>query len=110
MAMQPVFRFAPSPNGLLHLGHAYSALMNQQWARRMGAKLLLRIDDIDQSRSRQVIVEAIVDDLAWLGVRFDDAIRFESQHLADYRDAAAQLQARVQSQANNSPRGAATRD
>lgn len=92
--MQPVFRFAPSPNGLLHLGHAYSALLNQQWARRLGGRLLLRIDDIDQSRSRQTFIDAILQDLDWLGIRFDGEVRFESHHLDEYRAAAAHLKAR----------------
>ena len=69
--MQPVFRFAPSPNGLLHLGHAYSALLNEQEARRHGGRLLLRIEDIDRLRSRSEHVQAIFEDLDWLGLAFD---------------------------------------
>jgi glutamyl/glutaminyl-tRNA synthetase len=64
---QPVFRFAPSPNGRLHLGHAYSALLNEQLARRTGGRLLLRIEDIDLARCRPEFDAAIFEDLAWLG-------------------------------------------
>ena len=61
---QPVFRFAPSPNGFLHLGHAYSALLNQRMAQGVGGRLLLRIEDTDESRSRPEFVTAIFEDLA----------------------------------------------
>ncbi len=92
--MQPVFRFAPSPNGLLHLGHAYSALLNEQEARRLGGRLLLRIEDIDRLRSRNEHVQAIVEDLDWLGIAFDGAVRFQSAHMDDYRKAADSLRER----------------
>lgn len=65
---QPVFRFAPSPNGELHIGHALSALINQKMARSMGGTLLLRFDDTDRSRVRPQFEEQILDDLAWLGI------------------------------------------
>jgi len=92
--MQPVFRFAPSPNGLLHLGHAYSALLNEQEARRHGGRLLLRIEDIDRLRSRSEHVQAIFEDLDWLGIAFDGPVRFQSAHMDDYRKAADTLQQR----------------
>ena len=92
--MQPVFRFAPSPNGLLHLGHAYSALLNEQEARRHGGRLLLRIEDIDRLRSRSEHVQAIFEDLDWLGIAFDGPVRFQSAHMDDYSKAADSLRRR----------------
>jgi len=86
-----IFRFAPSPNGLLHPGHAYSALFTQSWARRMGARLLLRIEDIDTVRCRPEFVEAITEDLAWIGFAWDGEVRIQSQHFADYEAAAEAL-------------------
>ena len=67
--MQPVFRFAPSPNGRLHLGHAYSALLNEDFARRRSGRLILRMEDVDLARCRPEFEAAILDDLAWLGLR-----------------------------------------
>lgn len=90
----PVFRFAPSPNGRLHLGHAYSALLNADLARRMGGRLLLRIEDIDPGRSRPDLIAAIVDDLAWLGLRFDEPPWHQSQRLPAYRAALVGLSGR----------------
>jgi len=81
----PVFRFAPSPNGFLHLGHALSALTNFDMARAAHGRLLLRIEDIDQTRCRPEFEAAIFDDLAWLGVRWDGTVRRQSEHSADYR-------------------------
>jgi glutamyl-Q tRNA(Asp) synthetase len=81
--MPPVFRFAPSPNGYLHLGHAYSALLNFELARRSGGRLLLRIEDIDQARCRPEFEAAIEEDLAWLGVAWERPVRRQSDHLAD---------------------------
>ncbi len=92
--MQPVFRFAPSPNGPLHLGHAYSALMNAELASRFGGRLLLRIEDIDVGRTRPEFVAAIREDLDWLGIRFDDEPRRQSEHFAIYRAAATRLRDR----------------
>ena len=69
--MPPVFRFAPSPNGLLHLGHAYSALLNFERARETGGRLLLRIEDIDMTRCRPEYEAAIYEDLAWLGISWE---------------------------------------
>src|SRR3954467_11248306 len=91
--MQPVFRFAPSPNGRLHLGHAYSALLNADFARRWGGRFLLRIEDIDRSRSRPEFEAAIEDDLAWLGLAWETPVRYQSEHFADYRAAFGRLRA-----------------
>lgn len=87
----PVFRFAPSPNGRLHLGHAYSALLNESLARRVNGRLLLRIEDIDAVRATPGNVRGVEDDLAWLGIRFEAPIRRQSEHLASYRIAAERL-------------------
>lgn len=89
--MQPVFRFAPSPNGFLHLGHAYSALLNARLAREAGGRLLLRIEDTDESRSRPGFVQAIFEDLAWLGMSWDTPVRIQSEHFADYEANLARL-------------------
>lgn len=91
---KPVFRFAPSPNGRLHLGHALSALTNEAMARRFGGKLLLRIEDIDLGRCRPEFVDGILADLAWLGIRFAQPVRRQSAHFGDYAAALAILQAR----------------
>lgn len=89
----PVFRFAPSPNGYLHLGHALSALLNFDMARAAGGRLLLRIEDIDETRCRPEYEQAIFDDLAWLGIDWDEPVRRQSEHLDDYRAALARLEA-----------------
>ncbi|MBX9774392.1 MAG: tRNA glutamyl-Q(34) synthetase GluQRS [Xanthobacteraceae bacterium] len=89
----PVFRFAPSPNGYLHLGHALSALMNFDMARAAGGRLLLRIEDIDETRCRPEYEQAIYDDLAWLGIVWEEPVRRQSAHLDDYRAALARLDA-----------------
>lgn len=91
--MPPVFRFAPSPNGLLHLGHAYSALLNFDRARETGGRLLLRIEDIDATRCRPEFEAAIYDDLAWLGITWEMPVRRQSEHLAVYRAALEKLSA-----------------
>ena len=90
----PVFRFAPSPNGYLHLGHACSALLNFDLARRTGGRFLLRIEDIDPTRCRPEFETAIYQDLDWLGVAWEEPARRQSRHLADYRDAVERLSAR----------------
>lgn len=87
----PVFRFAPSPNGRLHLGHAYSALLNQQMAAAAGGRLLLRIEDIDQERCTPAHVVAALDDLRWLGLSFEEPVLRQSSRLAAYREAIARL-------------------
>ena len=91
---QPVFRFAPSPNGHLHLGHALSALMNADLAHESGGRFLLRIEDIDTARCRLEYEQAIYDDLAWIGLRWDKPMRRQSEHLDAYRDALSALQAK----------------
>jgi glutamyl-Q tRNA(Asp) synthetase len=91
--MPPVFRFAPSPNGYLHLGHAFSALLNFDLAREIGGRLLLRIEDIDASRCRPEFETAIYEDLAWLGIAWEAPVRRQSLHLADYRAALEKLSA-----------------
>ena len=91
--MPPVFRFAPSPNGYLHLGHAYSALLNFELAQASGGRLLLRIEDIDPTRCRIEYEDAIYEDLAWLGIAWEKPVRRQSEHLADYQAALAQLSA-----------------
>lgn len=91
--MPPVFRFAPSPNGHLHLGHAYSALLNSDRARATGGRLLLRIEDIDAARCRPEFEAAIYEDLAWLGIAWETPVRRQSEHLADYRTALDKLSA-----------------
>jgi len=87
-----VFRFAPSPNGYLHLGHAYSVLLNAQAAEAVGGRLLLRIEDIDPARCRPEFERAIYDDLGWLGLRFAPPIRRQSEHLAEHRAALDRLE------------------
>ncbi len=91
--MPPVFRFAPSPNGYLHLGHAYSALLNFDLARMSGGRLLLRIEDIDTARCRPEFEAAIDEDLGWLGIAWESPVRRQSEHLADYRQALEKLSA-----------------
>jgi glutamyl-Q tRNA(Asp) synthetase len=93
LASAPVLRFAPSPNGALHLGHAYSALMNDRIAAETDGRLLLRIEDLDRTRCKPQFEAAIVDDLAWLGLRFP-APRRQSEHGDDYAAALARLDQR----------------
>lgn len=88
---QPVFRFAPSPNGRLHLGHAYSALINAELAQRFGGRFLLRIEDIDVTRCRPEFERAIYEDLAWLGLSWEEPVRRQSEHFGAYRAALATL-------------------
>src|SRR6267142_2326486 len=89
--MPPVFRFAPSPNGYLHLGHAYSALLNFDSARQSGGRFLLRIEDIDPTRCRPEFETAIYEDLAWLGIAWEEPVRRQSEHLSEYRNAVEKL-------------------
>ena len=89
----PVFRFAPSPNGYLHLGHAYSALLNSDLARQAGGRLLLRIEDIDATRCRLAFETAIHEDLRWLGIEWETPVRRQSEHFAVYRSALDRLTA-----------------
>ena len=89
----PVFRFAPSPNGFLHLGHALSVLVNFDMARAAHGRLLLRIEDIDTTRCRPEFEAAILEDLTWLGVRWDGGVRRQSAHGDDYQRVIDQLKA-----------------
>src|ERR1700739_1655964 len=88
-----VFRFAPSPNGYLHLGHALSALLNADMARAASGRLLLRIEDIDRTRCRPEYEAAIYEDLAWLGIGWEQPVRRQSEHFAAYREALDRLTA-----------------
>jgi glutamyl-Q tRNA(Asp) synthetase len=89
----PVFRFAPSPNGYLHVGHALSALLNYDLARTCGGTFLLRIEDIDAARCRPEYEAAIYEDLEWLGIAWETPVRRQSEHLAEYRGAVERLAA-----------------
>ena len=82
--MPPITRFAPSPTGLLHLGHVHAALIARRRARDGGGRFLLRIEDIDPARCRPAFTAAITEDLAWLGLEWDGPVRLQSAHLADY--------------------------
>ena len=84
-------RFAPSPTGLLHLGHAYAALFAHAEAMRGGGRFLLRLEDIDTTRARPEYESAIYEDLAWLGLEWESPVRRQSDHFTDYRAALTQL-------------------
>ncbi|WP_270938495.1 tRNA glutamyl-Q(34) synthetase GluQRS [Falsiroseomonas oryzae] len=88
-----VTRFAPSPTGFLHLGHAHSALAGWRRARAAGGRFLLRLEDIDPGRCRPDFADAIQEDLAWLGLDWDGPVRVQSAHLAEYRAALEALTA-----------------
>jgi glutamyl-Q tRNA(Asp) synthetase len=90
--MRPVFRFAPSPNGYLHLGHALSALLNADMARANIGRLLLRVEDIDTARCRPMYETAIYEDLTWLGLHWEAPVRRQSEHWDDYGCALTQLE------------------
>lgn len=90
---QIITRFAPSPTGLLHLGHAYAARFAWERAREAGGRFLLRIEDIDAARCRPEFETAIVEDLAWLGLDWDGPVWRQSEHFADYRRALDRLAA-----------------
>ncbi len=87
----PIVRFAPSPNGLLHLGHARSALLNARFAEKSGGTFLLRIEDIDRERSRPEFETAIYDDLHWLGLDWPEPVRRQSERFDAYADALKEL-------------------
>lgn len=86
-----VTRFAPSPNGLLHAGHALSAIIAHDTARQSGGRFLLRIEDIDVTRARPEFTQAIFDDLGWLGLSWGQPVLIQSQHFPDYLAAADRL-------------------
>ncbi|GGY53020.1 tRNA glutamyl-Q(34) synthetase GluQRS [Parvularcula lutaonensis] len=94
MPQETVTRFAPSPTGYLHLGHAYSLFLNHDSARKFGGVFRLRIEDIDQGRSRPEFEQAIFDDLKWLGVSWDGPVVRQSERFGIYQDAVADLAAR----------------
>jgi len=87
----PILRFAPSPNGYLHLGHAFSALFADRWARRLGGTLLLRLEDIDTGRCKPEFADAIVEDLRWLGLDWPEPVLAQSARLPAYAAAAQRL-------------------
>jgi glutamyl-Q tRNA(Asp) synthetase len=87
-----VTRFAPSPTGFLHLGHAYAALTGFETARAAGGRFLLRIEDIDAARCRPEYERAIFDDLRWLGLYWEEPVRRQSEHFADYAAALKKLE------------------
>lgn len=91
--MRTVSRFAPSPTGRLHLGHAFSALLAHDYARTRDGSFLLRIEDIDPGRARNEHVDAIIEDLAWLGLEWDGEILFQSERLELYAEALDRLKA-----------------
>jgi glutamyl-Q tRNA(Asp) synthetase len=91
MSMPEVTRFAPSPTGWLHLGHAYAALFAQEKA--AGGRFLIRLEDIDGTRARPEYEGAIFEDLAWLGLEWEVPVRRQSDHFEDYRAALAKLEA-----------------
>jgi glutamyl-Q tRNA(Asp) synthetase len=88
-----VLRFAPSPNGELHLGHAYSALFTQAMAQRLGGRFLLRIENTDLTRYRPEFEAGILEDLAWLGIAWEEPVRRQSDHLGDYAATLDELRA-----------------
>jgi glutamyl-Q tRNA(Asp) synthetase len=94
MSISPaiVTRFAPSPTGRLHLGHAYSALFAEAAARQSDGRFLLRIEDIDPARCRPEFEQGIFEDLAWLGLQWEMPVRRQSDHLGDYRAALERLE------------------
>ena len=89
-----VTRFAPSPTGNLHLGHAYSALYSERVAKNNGGKFLLRIEDIDYTRCRSKYIKGIYDDLEWLGIIWEGDVVIQSSRLDLYKNVANKLKAR----------------
>ncbi len=85
------FRFAPSPNGELHLGHAYSALLNQRMAREVGGRFLIRVEDIDTIRCTAELTRRALDDLAWLGLTWEQPVRIQSEHFRAYKSQQTRL-------------------
>ncbi|OJY74048.1 MULTISPECIES: tRNA glutamyl-Q(34) synthetase GluQRS [unclassified Rhizobium] len=91
---KPTFRFAPSPNGSLHLGHALSAILNHDMAAEVGGNFLLRIEDIDQARCTPDFETGIYTDLSWLGLSWQEPVRRQSEHFPAYQEALQTLIAR----------------
>lgn len=94
LSQPPILRFAPSPNGLLHLGHAYSALLNADLARARQGRFLLRIEDIDRGRARREFIHQIEEDLAWLGIAWDEPVWCQSARFPAYRPLIRSLEER----------------
>lgn len=92
--MSITFRFAPSPNGRLHLGHAYSALLNYRLAAQTGGRFLLRVEDIDTTRCAPEYTQQMLEDLRWLGVSWEEPVRVQSHHFGEYQQALAPLKTR----------------
>lgn len=92
MSLQAALRFAPSPNGYLHLGHALSALVGYRLSRELGGRFLVRIEDIDPGRTREEYVDAIFDDLKWLSIPWEPEVVHQSRNFATYQEAAGKLQ------------------
>src|ERR1700676_4807778 len=92
--VQPVYRFAPSPSGELHLVHAYAALLGFKLCRELGGRFLVRMEDIDRSRCRPEYEALIKDELAWLGLSWEEPVRRQSEHFAEYRAALDRLAAK----------------
>jgi glutamyl-Q tRNA(Asp) synthetase len=92
--MSAVYRFAPSPNGELHLGHALSALLNFDMAHEAGGRFLLRIEDIDPARCRPEYESQIYEDLRWLGLTWEEPVRRQSEHVGEYRGLLDRLSAK----------------
>ncbi|MED5395692.1 MAG: tRNA glutamyl-Q(34) synthetase GluQRS [Pseudomonadota bacterium] len=90
--MTTITRFAPSPTGLLHIGHVYSAQFAKAEARRLDGRFLLRIENIDTGRCRPEFETAIAEDLAWLGLKWEKPVRRQSEHMGDYRRALNELE------------------
>jgi len=90
-AEPPTTRFAPSPTGLLHKGHAFSAWLAWRFAKERGGRFLLRVEDIDATRCDPNHTRALIEDLAWLGLDWEEPVRLQSEHLADYENAATRL-------------------
>ncbi len=97
MSISPaiVTRFAPSPTGRLHLGHAYSALFAEAAARQSNGRFLLRIEDIDPARCRPEFEQGILEDLSWLGLQWETPVRRQSDHLGDYFCSRKEIQAEI---------------
>jgi glutamyl-Q tRNA(Asp) synthetase len=93
MPFQPILRFAPSPNGLLHLGHAFSALHTWRAAAQLGGIALLRIEDIDLARCKPEFTQAIIEDLHWLGLTWPEPVWHQSERFEVYAEAAEKLAA-----------------
>ncbi|MEQ1863065.1 MAG: tRNA glutamyl-Q(34) synthetase GluQRS [Micropepsaceae bacterium] len=89
-----ITRFAPSPTGFLHLGHAFAALFAEAAARETGGRFLLRIEDIDATRARPEYERAIEEDLVWLDLAWERPVRRQSEHFADYATALEKLKAK----------------